>query len=333
MSTKPQGDSTERDDDGTPPRYAPGRAEDAVDWVGGIGWQHPESGHLQIVVILAIHHDQACTLHRCHQIAAEILEKDGVKESVPETVSIIAMPVKPDVGDTIHRQLAANEENGSPTRRRMTRIGLGTKPCGDVPLHFRVHSVTAPDGHLTEPIRAEEFATLDRNGRLIGTIDAGEPELDFSNLEAEPVFVAGAGMARTHPTARIPTILRVLAIGQTPAEAASRGLTIFEKAKLSENRNLMLKVRRVSRLDGQMIRMAMEGALESGNESEGEQVALKLALGRSDHLVPEWVDVPEEMQRRVTGDKPAQVTMDSSGAAQLWEPDTTTEPYWAETVQ
>ena len=46
------------------PRIAAGRAEDALDWIGGAGWQDPDTGRLHIETPIALHHDQGRTLRR-----------------------------------------------------------------------------------------------------------------------------------------------------------------------------------------------------------------------------------------------------------------------------
>ena len=315
-----------------PPRDAPGRADDAVDWVGGAGWQDRDSGHLTIELIMALHHDQACALHRAQQISERVA---SIKEvGFPDTFEIIAMPVTRKVGDEVYAQLDNwRQHPTSPTKRLLGRIGLGSENCGEVPLHFMSIAQTRPDGWMSSPLSAEAFAVLEDGMRLIGKIDAGKAQLDISNLEDEPQFVAGVGLKQDVGDVQVPTILEMLALGKTTAEATTRGVAIFDAENLGERPGLGLKIARVTRLDGQMLRMAMENSIK---EAKGKDLRnLEIGLGRKDELIKddEWVDIPESERAAMMHGDPAQVTVNGDGSPQLWEAGVITNPYWAHRVQ
>ena len=316
----------------TPPRYAPGRADDAVDWVGGAGWQDAESGHLTVELIMALHHDQACALHRANRVAARL---SSVKRlGFPDSFEIIAMPVRESVGDEIYARLESwRRHRTDPTKRTLGRIGLGSERCGEVPLQFRSFAATRPDGGMSEPLKPETFAVLEDGRRLIGKIDAGKTQIDISNLEEEPQFVAGVGWRHDVSDVQLPGMFQVLALGRTTSEATTRGDPVFEAAGLKGHPNVVMKIARVTRLDGQMLRMAMENSIK---EATGKAFrTLEIGIGRKDDLVEdnEWMDMSDDERATLMQEGASQVTIDSDGSPQLWDASVITNPDWAHELQ
>lgn len=214
------------------------------------------------------------------------------------------------------------------------RIGLGAGDSAEVdhlPVSFTQTAPTTRDGHLLEPVKPEHFAVVE-DGRVIGRLNAGNPELDISRLEDEPHYAAGLGMQQE--TEDTPSILVLLSIGRTTAEAVTRAQAILEATRADANPHLVPKLARITPLDGQMLRTWIENSLETA-QGKRKRV-LEIAVGQKDHLVqPDgWSDVDEETRTALAMNKPSQVTIDADGMPQVWDqPNTQVDPYWATKVQ
>jgi len=313
-------------------RFAQGRAIDAVDWVGGAGWQNPENGHLVIETIMALHHDQARCMDRCHRI---ISRQPLPSNKQREEIRLITMPVSTTTGDVIHARLQAWRRHPSDRwKRTVGRIGLGSEeagPAGRVPLSFTQISTTARDGRPLKPIGPEAFAVLE-NDRVIGRIDAGKPQLHVNPLEREPQYAAGLG-ADTE-TENMPSIMILLAIGRTTAEAITRAARIYEGIREKIHPRLVLKISRISPMDGQMLRTSIERNLQSAPDDARH--TLEIGIGHKDDLIDadEWCEVDEETRNALAAAKPSVVTVDGDGMPQIWdERNTQVNPYWGSKVQ
>lgn len=313
------------------PRFATGRAEDAVDWVAGAGWQDPEDGHLVIEGILALHHDQARSLYRAHQAVTRLTAAGAVR--FPDGARVIAMPVDRKLGDIVHAKLTHWLADSDPWRRLVGRIGLGTEPGVDIarlPLQFTRAASTSRDGRLLYSLGSDAFATLD-DGRIVGALDAGEAQFDVSRIEDEPCYVSGVGFANEVPD--VPSIVFVFAVGRTTAQALTRGCAVFESFDVPAKPHFVLKVARVAPIDGQLLRSGLERARDIATGKSRR--ALEVGLGEQDHLVAagEWRDVPDEARGALDADTPAQVTTDGNGHPQVWDGHVAPDPYWADQVQ
>ena len=240
-------------------------------------------------------------------------------------------PVREAEGTVIHEVLESmRTQNKDRWTRTLGRIGLGREPTVEVatlPLQFTMVSATTRDGSLDKPIEAHVFASLERDGRVVGGMDAGKPQVDVSRLEEEPEYCAGVGPAREVPG--IPSMLYVLAIGTTPREAASRCHAIA--AKMEElGKNLALTIGRVSRLDGQLLRKGMEEALETAT-GDG-RAAVEMGLGRTDDLIDEdgWITVPPDIVQGMADDEVCKITVNADGHPQVWDCSAEPDPYWAD---
>ena len=314
-------------------RFAPGRASDAVDWVGGAGWQKPENGHLVIETVMALHHDQARCMHRCHRITSQ--RPRPASNEIRKRTQLITMPVSRATGHAIYAQLDTWRQHPTDAWKRMVgRIGLGAgeaAEAGHLPVSFTQIAPTTRDGHLLQPLTPEQLAVLE-DDRVIGRLNAGEPQLDISHLENEPQYAAGLG-GETE-TEDMPSILILLAIGRTTAEAVTRAQAILEATRADANPYLVLKLSRITPIDGQMLQTSMESSLQNA-EGKRKRI-LEVALGRKDHLVePDgWSEVDEETRTALAVNKPSQVTVDANGMPQIWDQaNTRVDPYWATKIQ
>ena len=313
-------------------RFAPGRAAEAVDCVGGAGWQNPDNGHLVIETVVALHHDQARCLYRAYQAMVRLMAAGAVEP--PGGTRIAAMPVDRATGNRIHAVLDRWRQNRNDRWKQLAgRIGLGTEASTEVdrlPVQFTKVSGTARNGRLFQPLAPETYAVLE-DGRVIGRLDAGKPQFDVSRLDDEPQYCAGIGTVRKIDG--VPSIMRVLALGKTSREAATRGAAIFEACGMNGNPQLAMKIARITPIDGQMIRTAMEQGLEAA-EGESRRI-METGLGLVDHLVQdnEWIDVDAETQEAMVRDEVSQVTVDGNGQPQVWEAEAKANSYWADTVQ
>lgn len=263
-----------------PKRLQPGRAFDAVDWVGGTGRQAP-AGNLVLDLVLSIHHDQARAFARALQALSVSLGDSPAEPAAG--VRVVVLPVDRVAGDAAHARLVALASGGDPAARRVARIGLGAEPgheAAGLPLLFTRMSSTARDGRPYAPIAPELFAVAD-GATFVGRVDAGDPELDLTRLESEPCWVAGVGYLRE--SLRVPSIVRVLAVGRAPEEAASRGAAIAQVLGVAGDDRLALKLTRVLPVDARVLREALEHGLAAADGMVRR--LLEVALGRVDHLV------------------------------------------------
>ena len=317
-------------------RFAAGRASDASDWVGGAGWQEETDGHLVIELVLSLHHDQARCLYRAYNAATRLENANTI--DFPGGAQLIAMPVQRGEGDVVYARLNRwRTDQASRWHRLVGRIGLGLERAMEVatiPLQFQAISTTARDGRPFHPIEAEAFAVLDGD-RVVGKLDAGEPQLDITRLTDEPVYVTGVGLGTELPG--VPAIFHVLALGTTPQEAGMRGEAIFLATGMGENPNIALKTARITSLDAMLIRRGMEEGLKTA--AGQPRRILEVALGRVDELAE-----PDQWQGHDPGHDPAacaamerepasQLTVNHDGLPQIWDSAATPDPYWGQKVQ
>ena len=275
-------------------------------------------------MILALHHDNAESLHRAHQVADRLQRIKTVP--LPNKINLMAIPVSAEIGDAVHARLSGWAEDKRASKRMVGGIGLGSQSCGPIPAHYLLNSRTEPDGSLIEPIAPEAFGTLEDEGRIVGHTDGGKSaEVDLGN---EPTFVAGMGIEGDMREQGMPDIMTVLAIGKTSSEAVTNGQSLCEIMGFNRNPKLVLKVARVTALDGHALRTKMQEAMENAEGSA--QRAMKIGLGLKNDLTEddEWSDVDAETRKAIAADGPAQVTIDEDGVLQVWDAGATTDPHW-----
>ena len=319
------------------PRFAEGRVEEALDWIAGAGWQDRASGHVHIEVPLALHHDQGRAvqravdaLRRFPQIVSRLLR------ATKEAIEVVSMPLSRADADRMHERLCARAASGRAEQREALRMGLGasteTEPP-EVATTYRAMAMTKADGILVKPVDDSWLAAVDAHGRVDGGRDAGKPSGSLSGMDDEPRWAAGTGF--TTAMEDVPDVLAVLAIGETPEEAAKRGAAIaLDNGLLTEGTGV--KVAPIHAIDGKMLREHFERTLEEarrqGDHATAEQV--RTALGERDQAVYElgleigWHERPSAA--RPEDAECATLTTDSDGLAQLWNAGRKPVRYWRE---
>ena len=322
------------------PRIAAGRADAALDWIGGAGWQDPDTGRLHIETPIALHHDQGRTLQRtvnalraCPGIVARLTHRAN------RAVEAISMPLAREDADRMHAMLRSRAVNSRPDYRTAIRIGLGAGTAPEPPevaTTYRAMATTRPDGTPVKTIGDEWLATVDEEGRVDGTKKAGKPAADLSRLDNEPRWAAGPGFTRTPEQA--PDIFIVLAIGRTPHEAAKRGWLAAVMLNVLKG-PVAVKVAPVHPIDAKLLRENFERQLQNArkeNKREDETHA-GVALGYADDRINaeqpniEWPGYPEEHQP--SDGEYASLTTDSDGLPQLWAAGRSPVRYWREGTQ
>ena len=252
------------------PRFAEGRVEEALDWIAGAGWQDRASGHVHIEVPLALHHDQGRAvqravdaLRRFPQIVSRLLR------ATKEAIEVVSMPLSRADADRMHERLCARAASGRAEQREALRMGLGasteTEPP-EVATTYRAMAMTKADGTLVKPVDDSWLAAVDAHGRVDGGRDAGKPSGSLSGMDDEPRWAAGTGF--TTAMEDVPDVLAVLAIGETPEEAAKRGAAIaLDNGLLTEGTGV--KVAPIHAIDGKMLREHFERTLEEARRQGG----------------------------------------------------------------
>ena len=169
--------------------------------------------------------------------------------------------------------------------------------------------------------------------RLVGQLDAGKPQFTIGTLETEPEYVAGIGFRHNMRVYRMPEIMQVLGLGKTGVEAARNGETVFRARGLGEQPDVILKIARVTKLDGHMLRVGMETSMK---KAEGSlRTILEMGLGLKDDVAQQGAEivVPEEIRVGLGEEEPAQVTVNDDGIAELWEAGARTDPQWRRRVE
>ena len=322
------------------PRIAAGRADGALDWIGGAGWQNPDTGRLHIETPIALHHDQGRTLQRtvdalraCPGIVARLTHRAN------RAAEVISMPLSREDADRMHAMLCSRAVKGRPDYRTAIRIGLGAGTAPEPPevaTTYRAMAATRPDGTPVDTIGDEWLATMDEQGRVDGGKKAGKAAADLSRMDKEPRWAAGAGFTRTPDQA--PDIFIVLAIGRTPHEAAKRGWLAAVMLDVLKG-PIALKVAPVHPIDAKLLRENFEQHLQNArkeNEREDEThagVALGYADDRIDAERPDldWPGYPEDHQP--SDGEYASLTTDSDGLPQLWAAGRSPVRYWREGTQ
>lgn len=279
---------------------------------------------------MAFHHDQARALHRAHAVIDHLVIAGALE--LPPGSRIVAMPIRRDVGDAVHRHLVARLGGADAPARLTARIGLGLDPAVEVarlPLQFTRTAVTARDGSLLGPLDPTHFATIEGD-RIVGHIDAGREQVGIGRLDQEPQYVAGAGFPSS--PASVPSIVAVLAIGHTTAQALSRGCSVFDAFGLDQSL-FVVRIAKLKPIDGQLLRITLESARDAADPPSRDFFETGLG-GRDDSLRPDrWHDLDPAARAVLDAGEPAQVTTDGSGRPQVWNADVDPCPYWADDVQ
>lgn len=296
------------------PRIAAGRADGALVWIGGAGWQDPDTGRLHIETPIALHHDQGRTLQRtvdalraCPGIVARLTRRAN------RPAEAITMPLSREDGDRMHAMLCSRAVNGRPDYRTAIRIGLGagtTPEPPEVATTYRAMAATGPDGTPVDTI--------------------------LSRMDKEPRWAAGAGFTRTPDQA--PDIFIVLAIGRTPHEAAKRAWLAAEMDDVLKD-PITVKVAPVHPIDAKLLRENFEQHLQNARKENNRkrETYAAVALGHADDRIDaeqpdlDWPGYPED--HRPSDGEYASLTTDSDGLPQLWAAGRSPVRYWREGTQ
>ena len=251
------------------------RPEGTAFWAAGKSTQDDE-GHLHMKTVLAIGHQPDRTFFRAAQAAMlhqQVYTNDG-------TDQVCVMPVHDRDAQAITDRLRRRAAKASPLLARAARMGLGqdaTIEASPVPLDYQT-TPTHANGKLTEPLADEAYAEMDRQGRLHGRIDAGEPTTKVHQEDDRPgAWAAGFSFADfiTERNPDLPTIPEVLAIADDAVTAMRRAAWMARHDEKTRKRYLedelavnamTLKAVPITRTDADAVTELLENATTDSPE-------------------------------------------------------------------